>query len=100
MPTSKFAIASLICLLGNVLIFTSLRLREVIITSGLIMVVATIGFVLGTVALKRLHRRKGRMQGEGLALIGKYVNLILALLMAFLFVFSVAMAVLRGQLLN
>ncbi|MCC5841913.1 MAG: hypothetical protein JJT96_17490 [Opitutales bacterium] len=100
MPTSKFAIASLVCLLGNLLIFTSLRLREVIITSGLIMIVATLGFVLGTVALKRLHRRKGRLQGEGAAIIGKYANLGLALLMGTLFVYSLAMAVLRGQLLN
>ena len=97
---SKLALASMAFLFINLLVWTSLRFREVIISSGLSTVCGLAGFIFGVVALKRIHRRHGRLQGESVAMLGKWLNLAIFVLSALLFVYSVSVALMRGQLLN
>lgn len=97
---SKMALASIACLFVNVLVWTSLRFREVIISSGLLTAFGLAGLILGVFALKRIHRRHGRLQGESVAMLGKWLNLAIFVLSALLFIYSLSVAVMRGQLLN
>ena len=98
--TSKVGVTSLIFVLLNILIWISLRFRWVVVTSGLSAICAFFGFILALVALKQIHRRQGRLQGEGAALIGKWGNLGLLVLSGLLFVYSFTIAIIRGQILN
>ncbi len=100
LKTSKLGVLSLLFVLLNVLVWISLRFRWIVLTSGLSAICGLVGFLLALVALKHIHRRQGRLQGEGAALIGKWGNLGLLILSGLLFVYSFTIAIMRGQILN
>ena len=91
--------ASLINLLLCVFVYVTLRGVDVLAVTLLATLVGFIGWILAIVARRKIRRAGGRIGGESLAMIGYWGNLIAFLLSALLFSYSVAMGILRGDLL-
>ncbi len=91
--------ASLVFMLLCFFVYVTLRGTDVLAVTLLATVVGFTGWILAIVARKRIRHAGGRIGGESLALIGYWGNLILFLLSALWFSYSVAMGILRGDLL-
>lgn len=90
---------SLLFLLINIFLWVGFRNVDVLIVSLSSTLIAFIGAIAGYRAQRRIRRYGGRIQGEGMATVGYYANLVLFLLALLLFCYSFAMAVLRGEIL-
>lgn len=90
---------SLLLLLVNIFLWVGLRHIDVLVVSLASTFIAFIGAIVGYRARRRIRKYGGRIQGEGMAMIGYYANLGLFLATLLLFCYSFAMAVLSGEIL-
>lgn len=86
-------------LLVNLCLLAGLRNLDKLVLTLLVAVVAGIGWGLAIVAQRKLRRHHGRLQGEGLAQLGYWANLIIMLMFLLGFAWFTAMGILRGELL-
>lgn len=91
--------ASLILLLVNGFIWAGLRSLDVIVLTFLSALVALVGMLLGRAAWRYIRRHRGKVGGDSTAQIGYWGNLIVFILTFLMFSYSVAMGILRGNLI-
>jgi D-alanyl-lipoteichoic acid acyltransferase DltB (MBOAT superfamily) len=90
---------SLILLLLNVFIWAGLRSLDVIVLTFISALVALAGMLMARAAWRYIRRHRGSVGGESIALIGYWGNLIVFVLTFLLFSYSIAMGILRGELI-
>ena len=90
---------SVLMILTNIFLWVGLRNVDVLVVSLISVLVAVVGLVMGYKAGRRIRRRGGRLAGETMASIGYWGNLGLFVVTFFLFSYSLAMAILRGDIL-
>lgn len=98
-PESLLAKIAVIFLLLNIFIVTGLRNVDMLVVTLLVVLTSGSGFVFAIYAKRQLRRRSGRLQGEGLATLGYWGNLIVMLMFLLAFSWFFAMGILRGDLL-
>lgn len=96
---SRLAQATLVILLLNGFIWAGLRGLDILVLSLVSMLMALTGLLAALAARRAIRRRRGGMEGDSLATIGYWGNLTVFLLTLLLFVYSLAMGILRGELL-
>jgi len=90
---------SLIFLLINVFIWAGLRGTDILVVTLLSALVGFAGWLMAFRAGRKIRRMGGRVAGEAVALIAYWGNLAIFLLSSLMFAYSVAMGILRGDLL-
>jgi hypothetical protein len=89
----------IVFLLANVFVWAGLRGTDILLVTLLSTIFGFTGMVIAYRAKHNIRRKGGRVSGETMALIGYWANLVIFLLAFLLFAYSVAMGVLRGELL-
>ena len=82
-------------LLLTILVFIALMSIDWTVLSGVIAALSLGGFVLGLFAEKQISRRMGLMQGDGPALVGKWGNLSIFVIIITYFVWSLSLYLYR-----
>lgn len=96
---SNLAKASVLALLVNGFIWAGLRGVDILVLSLASVLVAGLGLLLAKLSQRLLRKRHGRLGGESLSLIGYWGNLLIFVLSFLLFSYSLAIAVMRGEIL-
>ena len=86
-------------MLVNVFIFVGLRSTDILLVTLAATLVALGGLIAGRKAVTRIRRSGGRLQGEPMANIAYWGNLVLFILSSLMFAYAAAMGILRGELL-
>lgn len=89
----------IVLLLLNFFVWPALRGTDILLVTLISTVLGLVGLVMAWRARKVIRRKGGRIRGETMATIGYWGNLIVFVLAGLLFSYSVAMGVLRGELL-
>ena len=90
---------SLLLILANGFLWIGLRNVDILVMSLASLLIALIGLIIGYKAGKKIHRHGGRLSGENMAKIGYWGNLLLFVGALFLFCYSLALGMLRGDLI-
>lgn len=89
----------ILLLLINFFVCITLRGTDILVVTLISSLLGLAGLVMAWRARKIIRRKGGRIRGESMATIGYWGNLIFFVLAGLLFSYSVAMGVLRGELL-
>lgn len=90
---------SLLLLLLNLFIWVGLRSTDVLLVTLASTLVSLAGLIFGKMAVRRIRRAGGRLQGEPMAKIAYWGNLAVCIVSALMFAYAAAMGILRGELL-
>jgi hypothetical protein len=96
---TPWAKAAVFMLLVNIFVLAGLRNIDKLVITLVVAVVAGIGWVFAIRAQRQLRRYHGRLQGDGLAALGYWGNLLMMLFFLLGFAWFLAMGILRGELI-
>lgn len=90
---------TLLLILGNCFLWIGLRNVDILVMSLASLLIALIGLIIGYKTGKKINRHGGRLSGENMANIGYWGNLLFFVGALFLFCYSLALGMLRGDLI-